>query len=446
MLTNYIRQLRLFNYDVRMYMITAALIGFNYFGIVSVLLNLYLLRLGYGPGFIGLVNGSTALAFALSSLPSGALGNRFGYRKIVVAGIGLIGAGIGLLPLAELLSDFWRDAGVLMARILGGAGFALYIVNANPYLVVATSTVERDHVFSMQVALLPLAGFIGSLVAGVLPGFFASYLDTTLEQAAPYRYPLLLAALLHLPAVFALLTTREIPRTRNVNRISKNKAPETRDENPSNPHSTESSTPESRQVPVTPYLIIGFLAISALFRMAGEGAARSFFNVYLDTELGVSTARIGLLTAFGQVLAGPTAMAAPFLVMRRGKVPTVVLATLGIAGSLLLMALMPHWVSAGLGFMGVVGMLSITRAVTNVVQMEIVTADWRGTTSGVTSMAMGIGFSSISLGGGYIISRMGFQWLFLLGAVSVTLSALLFWGYFRTPRGEYARETLFDGS
>lgn len=221
MLTNYLRQLRLFNYDVRMYMITAALIGFNYFGIVSVLLNLYLLRLGYGPDFIGLVNVSTALAFAFSSLPSGALSNRFGYRKIVV----VVGAGIGLLPLAELFTDFWRDAGVLTAHILGGVGFALYIVNANPYLVAATSMVERDHVFSMQVALLPLAGFIGSLVAGILPGF-SLYLDTTLEQVAPYRYPLLLAALLHLPAVVALLTTREISRAINASKIPLDKEPE----------------------------------------------------------------------------------------------------------------------------------------------------------------------------------------------------------------------------
>ena len=64
------------------------------------------------------------------------------------------------------------------------------------------------------------------------------------------------------------------------------------------------------------FLLIFFLGITALLRMAGESAARSFFNVYLELDLGASTSLIGLLLAFGQLVAGPAALCAPALANR----------------------------------------------------------------------------------------------------------------------------------
>ena len=156
------------------------------------------------------------------------------------------------------------------------------------------------------------------------------------------------------------------------------------------------------------FLLIFFLGITALLRMAGESAARSFFNVYLELDLGASTLRIGLLLAFGQLVAGPAALCAPALANRAGKVPVIVVTTAITAASLVIMALVPHWAAAGIGFTLVVGMRSVTQSVTSVVHMEIVPANRRGVTSGVTSMSMGLGFSSMALGGGYLIPALGF--------------------------------------
>lgn len=415
-ITDYLRALRLFSRDVRMYLLAAALFGLTYFGFTTVLLNLYLLRLGYGPAFIGLANGITALAFAVSSVPAGAIGDRWGYRRIVTTGVGLVSANAILLPLAEFLPDSGQATAILVTRLLVGLGFALYIVNANPYLVAASEPKERSYVFSMQVALLPLAGFVGNLIAGVLPELFATSLGLSLEHPAPFRYPLMLGGVLLIPAVLALSTTQEV-------------AGEGR------------SAKTGPKTNAAPYILITFLALTMMLRMAGEGAARTFFNVYLDADLGMSTSSIGFLTAIGQGLAGPTALVAPFLVLRTGKVPAIVLATLSTAGSLVLMGLIPHWAGVSLGFMGVIGMRSITQSVINVFQMEIVAPGWRGLTSGVTSMAMGIGFSSMALGGGHIIPVLGYRGLFFIAAGMAVTSSFLFWSYFRIPRGEYAQQT-----
>ena len=69
--------------------------------------------------------------------------------------------------------------------------------------------------------------------------------------------------------------------------------------------------------------------------------------------------------------------------------------------------------------------------------MEIVPERWRGPTSGIISMAMGLGFTSMALGGGYLIPIIDFKGLYFLATAIVTASGLLFWFYFRMPRGEY---------
>ena len=56
MVTLYLQKLRLFSRDVRLFLVSSGVIGFSYFGITSVLLNLYLLRLRYGHEFVGLVS------------------------------------------------------------------------------------------------------------------------------------------------------------------------------------------------------------------------------------------------------------------------------------------------------------------------------------------------------------------------------------------------------
>ena len=173
-MTNLRQALRAFHPDVYKYLFAVSIVGFSYFGFVSVLLNLYLLRLGYGTDFIGLVNGSIAFAFAASSLPAGALGSRLGMRRTAAIGMGLLTVGMTFVPVAgSILSGTPRDVGILAMRVLSGMGFACYMVNSYPYLVAATESRERTYAFAIMSGLPPLTGFAGSLVSGVLPGWIA---------------------------------------------------------------------------------------------------------------------------------------------------------------------------------------------------------------------------------------------------------------------------------
>ena len=420
-MTNLRRALHRFHPDVYRYLIASSLVGFSYFGFVTVLLNLYLLRLDYGTDFIGLVNGSTALAFALSSLPAGALGSRIGMRRGVMAGMGFLAAGVMLVPLVGLFpAGPSRDFSIIAMRLLSGIGFSLYMVNSYPYLVAATEPRDRPYAFAMLAAIPPVAGFAGSIVSGALPGWLAAGLGLDVAAPLPFALILVVAGAILVPNPWIVARTRDLepPRRRRNGRARRR----TRDE---------------RSADGAIYLLIFFLGITAMLRMSGEGAARTFFNVYLELDLGASTSRIGLLLAFGQLAAGPAALCAPALSARVGRVPMIVVTTVITAFSLVFMAVVPHWAAAGIGYTLVVGLRSLTQSVSSVVNLEIVPASWRGLTSGVVSMSMGLGFTSMSLGGGYLIPALGFPGLYLLAALITAVSALLFWLYFRVPRGEY---------
>ncbi|NIV35172.1 MAG: hypothetical protein GWN58_38685, partial [Anaerolineae bacterium] len=82
------------------------------------------------------------------------------------------------------------------------------LVNGLPFMMDTTGKEERVHAFSFHSAVLPLAGFGGSLLAGALPGILSSLFGVPLTEAAPYRYTFWLAGLLLLPAAPVLLFAR----------------------------------------------------------------------------------------------------------------------------------------------------------------------------------------------------------------------------------------------
>ena len=200
----------------------------------------------------------------------------------------------------------------------------------------------------------------------------------------------------------------------------------------------QADKPEAKTSSV-PIAVISFIMFFGLFRMTGESAARTFLNIYLDVDLGMSTAQIGILFAFAQLLAVPAPLVFPSLAKRWGKLRTVAVATLGIAMSLLPLALVPHWGAAALGFAGVIALGSVLRPAITVYSQELVSEDWRNVMSGALMMALGFSSSGIALVGGYVINAVGYRPLFGIGALLTALGVLVFWGYFHIPRGEYTR-------
>jgi MFS family permease len=415
MFKTYLQTLCLFSRNTRLFLLVNSLTTISYLGIYVMLFNLYLLRLGYGLEQIGLINAAAQLGVAAFSIPAGMLGRRWGSRHAIIAGLTVATAGLALVPLVEFLPVSWRFDWLLVAYIFAWLGGATYMVNSLPFLMGVTDAQERTHVFSVREALAPLSLFAGSLLGGLLPGVLVAYLGGALADPQPYRYALLVAAALFgLAPLTMLATSTEDGKERAVQ-----------------PHLSSLGAPTVASAPTG---LMVFMGIVILLLLTSKHVIDTFFNVYLDVDLHLAPLWMGALAAGAQLLAVPIALMAPFVVARWGKGWTIIGGAVGMALSLWLLILIPHWIGAGLGLLGVSALFAITMPTFTIVSQESVAPEWRATMSGVMTMGMGLSRSGAAFGGGYLISGLGFPSLFLVGAGLTVAGAILFWGYAWLPQ------------
>jgi MFS family permease len=413
MMGDFLRAFRLFSRNARLFLVCYGFAFFANFGIYSVLFNLFLVRLGYGSQFIGVTNAINLVNLAIFSLPAGWLGRRWGSRRLLLYGLGFAFAGMALLPLSELMPSLGRSAWILATYGLFGFGNALFIVNAPPFMMGSSTSKERNYVFSAQAAVGALAAFAGNLIGGFLPGLFSYFLRISLDHPAPYRFTLLIPPAFYLVAFLLFLKTEA-------------------------PASTELGERRSSAA-AFPWLIVAVMGLVMMLRFFGEFSARVFFNVYMDVRLGASTSLIGILAATAQLVSVPSALIMPRLARVAGRFPLVVYGLLGMGLALVLMAIVPHWLAAGLVLLSITALHAIVGPSSVIYQQELVSLQWRSVISGTTTMAIGIGSSVVAFGGGFAISAFGYRTFFFGGALSLAIGSLTFWLFFRTPRGQLAQ-------
>ena len=81
-----------------------------------------------------------------------------------------------------------------------------------PYLINVVDTEYKHRAFALKTAAWSLAGFAGSLVGGVLPGFIATLNATTLADPAPYRSTLIVAGGILALSALGTLRIRPLPK------------------------------------------------------------------------------------------------------------------------------------------------------------------------------------------------------------------------------------------
>ena len=86
MIRRFLQAVHKYNPQARLFFAVVVGAAFVVDGVYTVILNLYMLRLGYGTELIGLVNAAGLLSFALTSLPAGILGSRFSNTRLMKLG------------------------------------------------------------------------------------------------------------------------------------------------------------------------------------------------------------------------------------------------------------------------------------------------------------------------------------------------------------------------
>ena len=149
-------------------------------GIADILLNFYLVSIGYDTATISLLQSLPRLSGFLIGLPIGLIANRVGNRRLIL----LSTAGLALAVAATALTQ--HLAIIAASRFLWGACFGANQVVKPPFMVTLTDRSEHTAQFSYHNLVAMLAVATGSVLGGVLPLFASESLGIvgTAELAA----------------------------------------------------------------------------------------------------------------------------------------------------------------------------------------------------------------------------------------------------------------------
>ena len=398
-----------FTLDARMLLVASAISAISFFGFQMLLQPLYLLRLGFDLSYLGLFSAVGSLTYMVMSLPSGALGSRFGDRNTIIVGGLCTVLGMALLPLVEFVPTPWRGFMPLLGQAFLSGGWALYGISMVPALMLVTTPENRNRAYALSGMLRGLGTFGGTIVGGLLPALFAFLLGSTVDDPAPYRYALWIGALLGFGGILPIL--RMTRPTRTIERVQQ----------------ADDHVP----FPIWPTVL---LILHVYLGNSSVAVCQTFCSAYMDTDLRLSTAVIGLITGAGQFVGMFSPLVAPRLASRYGNGWTLMVTTAGSALSLLLMALGGNWIAVGVGRMGMLALSAMWMPALQVFQMEMVATRWRSLAYGILSMGMSLTFTSVSFGGGYMAERWGYQSIFLLGVGLSLVGSLLMLGMRRSPQ------------
>ena len=228
LLVEYAWQFGRFQRNARLYLINNALSGMTA-GILLVLYNLYLISLGYGPDFVGLVLFVGTIGAGIAIFPAGLCVDRFS-GKVILIWSNLL---IGLAGLGQIL--FRQPIPLLISGFIVGVGLAFTLVINAPFLTFNSSPEERSHLFSMNISLGLVTLVSGEVLGGALPGWFRTipWLMAPLPSWVPpilanqpdpraYQLALLFAGIIAGPSLIPLFMLRNDRPRRNGDTVSLN--------------------------------------------------------------------------------------------------------------------------------------------------------------------------------------------------------------------------------
>jgi MFS family permease len=396
-----------FRRDARLLILSAGCFALSFYGLQVLLRVLYVLRLGADPTYVGLFSASGAWVYMAMGMPSGALGQRYTPRKVMMVGGVLTIVGMFLLPLAEFMPGAWRMTWPFIANIVLTAGWSMFNVNEVALLMAVTSPEERGSAYSWNGGLRGLGTFLGTVGGGLLPGILAAPLGRTLQDPLPYGASLWVGAVLCLAGMVPLarMKVRSIAPTRA--------AP------------TDANKPTAPADPF-PWAIMTLIVTHILFSHGGWATVQAFWNAYADTDLALSAASIGAITGGAQFVAMLAAFGTARLAARRSNGWVMIITTLGQGLAMAAAVALPNLAGATIARWGVVVLSAMWLPAMQVYQMEAISERWRSLAYGISSTTMGMAFGAMSVIGGYVIASRGYVSVFGLGAaLSVAGAALL---------------------
>ena len=266
-------------------------------GIADILLNFYLVSIGYDTATISLLQSLPRLSGFLIGLPIGLVANRVGNRRLII----LSTAGIALAVATTALTQSLPI--IALSRFLWGACFGANQVVKPPFMVTLTDRSEHTAMFSYQNLVAMFAVAFGSVLGGALPLVASETLSIAgaaglrpEEMPLAYRVSIVSAAFLLLLSIAPMLSLRA--------GAAKSK---------------RAGTVEFRRWRSAPWRRLIRLTFPLFIFGISGGLTFPFFNLIFRELFGISDSAVGVVIGLGWLAMGLLPLLNPAVEARLGR-------------------------------------------------------------------------------------------------------------------------------
>lgn len=390
-LPKYLDNIRLFSKNARLFLLGTFFMGMGFSGFM-LLFNLYLKTASFPEGRIGNIISVTTLGMVIMAIPASIAIRRFPIKRIL-----LIATPIASLSYLIQVSTT-RYPLILACGLTAGLTAVFSRVAAAPFFMRNSTPTERPYLFSMQFALALVAGIVGSLLAGYLPGIIEK---SNVMPYLAYRYTLFIFSGLVLAAMVPYFMISEKP----VGKIERMK--------------------------IYSWRLIIKLFLPGLIVGIGAGLSIPFLNLYFKNVFQTATSYIGILYGGQQFLMITGLLIAPVIAEKIGKIRTVVVSQLISIPFLVILALTNSFLLAIIAFLIRAALMNMAQPLFTNYAMERVKHDEQAFTNALLVIAWTAGWGASASVGGYLIEHLSFSIPFFLTSVLYLLSTIIIFVFFR---------------
>ena len=396
------RRLPGLNRQVFLFLCHSLLFHIGLLGIADILLNFYLVSIGYDGGTIAVLQSLPRLSGFLIGLPIGLVANRIGNRRLIVlstAGIALCVAATAITPSLLVIA---------VSRFFWGACFGANQVVKPPYMITLTVQSEHTAQFSWHNLVSMLAVATGSVLGGILPVIMSETLSITSaggfrpeEMPLAYRASIFCAAAILLMSIVPMLALRDKPK--NAVSIKRGR------------FGLGHSVPWRRVLRLTSPLFV--------FGISG-GLTFPFFNLIFRDLFGISDSAIGSVIGLGWLVMGLMPLLNPFWEARLGRARALTALMAASALAFVGFSLAQALFLAVLFYVFAIGIRNTMQPLFQPLLMDSLDAEYHNLASSIGLVLWNIGWFSSTLSFGWLQTEIGHRNIMLLVAVFVVLNGL----------------------
>lgn len=402
--SNTLQQIKNFPSAARLFLL-ATIINGILFSTWQLFFNLFILARGFEKDFLGLINSMPSMAGLILGIPIGMLSDRIGRRPAMLMGLAIYTTAMGLQLFVQV--DFL----LVIIAFLGGVGNSLFFISQAPFMMKVTNTENRALMFSLNFGLNTLAGAVGNLFAGQMPGWFGGLLNVPADSAQAFQMVLLVSVVLGFFALVPIFLLKEPIKKINQDEPRINQWLLLKDT------VTKSFTWKL----VIPEMLLGF----------GAAITIPYMNLYFVEVFKLKSNLLGLLFSMSALFVGVGSIIGPRLVKKfNSKIRVVVMTQASSLIFLLILAFSPFAWLAAIGYLLRGMLMNMAVPLYNAFCMENVAENEQGVVNSLISNSWTAGWAIGPFLSGLIQIKYGFQPLFLITASIYCVSILSTWFFF----------------